>query len=944
MKPEFALSLSPDGIVLLLRGAGGWRRVDTVGLNVNDLPTELAILRSKAEEHRDGRLYCKLLLPDTQIRYLTVATGDLPYDDRIEAARAALDGATPYAVSDLAFDISADGVQTHIAAVAIETLSEAESFAIEHGFSPVSFVAAPGAHDFLGEPFFGTARSARGLDVEPDGIAVVDVGPLLPNSAEPPETSQDTHPIAEENTPDPSQTPSDASPQADSDTPPHIKPDSLVAPAEEPDLYASSDIESELAPRAHGTIVLPAAPPLDDVQSPDGSPQSNGKARPLNLDAISIAAVTEIDGDTGPAINFSSRRRPGAASERPIAQTDASAAEVKRSFSLQSTAPDPGAAAPLASPVVGAAHASVPPAPNLSMPMPVLANTTSAPPKRPSETVARPVSGPTAGDIGQMPQAHPLRLRPARVGVIAATLATLSALGAWALVQELPSLWTDLKRADLIETEDPIAPPVLTRAAPPATASALAGRLLAPGATSQAVAATPDPDGPLARTAPTSPQPLPATDRDQQHTEVRFPARDLPPEPQQDPDGLTVTDAAVLAALGTPIIDESVPLEGQDLVIASLPSPLSLSDGTSGAPLLPEVANDPAFDLAHLSDEISGLDPEALADGMVPGEDSGFADGLDGDVTALTQAAQYAATGIWQKVPVIAELPALIGLDDVYVASIDNTDLSQDAIALPAEPGLDTDVPFGAISSPTAAGRQFALNERGLVKATPEGTLNPDGIMVYAGRPEITPPTTPDRPEARQQDAADAAERTALLRLVRPRTRPLDLVEQTERVQLGGVVRSELLSKRPRLRPASLKTQAQESQPATERAVASVVKPRARPSNFANLVDRAQRSSRQTEVQTASVAPAAVSPSIPTSVSVARQATVPRALNLRHLNLIGVYGKPSERRALVRLPSGRYVKVKVGDRIDGGRIVAIGEGQLQYQKGGRNQTITMPKG
>ncbi|MCK5500190.1 MAG: hypothetical protein KAI82_02920, partial [Tritonibacter mobilis] len=336
------------------------------------------------------------------------------------------------------------------------------------------------------------------------------------------------------------------------------------------------------------------------------------------------------------------------------------------------------------------------------------------------------------------------------------------------------------------------------------------------------------------------------------------------------------------------------------------------------------------------------IDPEALADGMVPeDETAGFA--VDAG-TDLEQAAQYAATGIWQKVPEISDVPSVISLDNVYVASIDNTDLSQDAIALPAQTAIDTDTPFGAVSSPTEAGRQFDLDERGLVKATPDGTLNPDGIMVYAGRPVKIPPATPDRPTARELEAADEAARIARLQQVRPRTRPNDLVEQTERAQLGGVVRAELLSKRPKLRPESLKTEEQESQPATALAVAAAPQPRARPANFANLVDRAQRRQEQTQTAAVAAAPAAVTPAIPSSASVARQATTQRALNLRRLNLIGVYGKPSDRRALVRLPSGRYVKVKVGDRLDGGRIVAIGDGQLQYQKGSRNTVLNLPNG
>jgi hypothetical protein len=77
---------------------------------------------------------------------------------------------------------------------------------------------------------------------------------------------------------------------------------------------------------------------------------------------------------------------------------------------------------------------------------------------------------------------------------------------------------------------------------------------------------------------------------------------------------------------------------------------------------------------------------------------------------------------------------------------------------------------------------------------------------------------------------------------------------------------------------------------------------------------------------------------------VARQATIENAMRLNRINLIGVYGTEGDRRALVRLPSGRYVKVEVGDRLDGGQIAAIGRGELRYVKGGRNITLTVPSG
>jgi hypothetical protein len=44
------------------------------------------------------------------------------------------------------------------------------------------------------------------------------------------------------------------------------------------------------------------------------------------------------------------------------------------------------------------------------------------------------------------------------------------------------------------------------------------------------------------------------------------------------------------------------------------------------------------------------------------------------------------------------------------------------------------------------------------------------------------------------------------------------------------------------------------------------------------------------------------------------------------------------------MSNGRYVKVQVGDRLDGGRVQAIGESELRYTKGGRSVTLTMPRG
>jgi hypothetical protein len=87
---------------------------------------------------------------------------------------------------------------------------------------------------------------------------------------------------------------------------------------------------------------------------------------------------------------------------------------------------------------------------------------------------------------------------------------------------------------------------------------------------------------------------------------------------------------------------------------------------------------------------------------------------------------------------------------------------------------------------------------------------------------------------------------------------------------------------------------------------------------------------------------AATAPRIPSTANVAKQATLRNAIDLREVNLIGVYGTASERYALVRNPNGRYIKVGVGDRLDGGRVAAITTSELRYEKRGRMVVLSLP--
>ncbi|MEH6776432.1 MAG: translation initiation factor 2, partial [Cereibacter changlensis] len=135
-------------------------------------------------------------------------------------------------------------------------------------------------------------------------------------------------------------------------------------------------------------------------------------------------------------------------------------------------------------------------------------------------------------------------------------------------------------------------------------------------------------------------------------------------------------------------------------------------------------------------------------------------------------------------------------------------------------------------------------------------------------------------------------------------------------------------------------------------------KPVARPSDFSGAIEAAVAAAVRQPTAPAAAAIArvepeeqdepevqpVVAPRIPTRANVAQQATFANAINLREINLIGVYGTSSNRYALVRQSNGKYRRVSVGDRLDGGTVAAITASELRYRKGSRMLALQMPRG
>jgi len=805
MKPNFALSLSFDGIRLLHRaGASGWHLVGEVALECEDLSADLAALREKAAALDASGLSCKLIIPDDQIRYLDLPAKSAPYGDYDAAAAEALDGATPYALEELAFDCNVEGARLYVAAVARETLQEAENFAADHGFNPVSFVARPEEDGFGTEPFFGETTTATG-PVERDAERIEIIGAArLPEPAEVPEPVEEAAPA----------------PAPEPATPPEPEPAPEAEPAPKAEA-AGADSESAGEPEGESAVAFtsiraerdaPAtgAPTLAGVarsapdmvgSGPDEAQTTPGPAAASLAPSPDSGRADTASGD-GAGIGFFSRR---ARRAEPVAPPPVPRAE-PGFFGIEDDAP--------ASPV---GHAT---GPGLSLPE--------------DEAERMTIFGARSAQRGRPG-------KPRFLGLIltAALLLLMVGVAAWAAIFSESGVGRILRGA---EPEIAITPEIPEIAAP------------------ASVPEVPDlvVEDPIPEVAPpvVTPEPEPEIVR--------------APEP------------------GT---------------AADIPEP-------PAGPLTPEEAR-----------------------------------------------ARYAVTGIWQTPPAPPQEPEAGTIDDFYLTSIDEDVPVGDAVALPAVPGLAPDARPATPAAPAPPGTEFTLDARGLVVATPEGALTPDGVVVRAGPPPVIPPETPARavPVPGLALTAEAAAELERLSDIRPRSRPGDLIEQQERGALGGRTRTELSGLRPRPRPASIaQATAVTSDPdavaaavaeaveeaapepsTTPQAVAASLKPRPRPGNFERIV-------RQAPQQRA--AAATVAPRIPSSASVARSATDRNAINMRQVNLIGVYGSPSNRRALVRLSNGRYQKVQVGDRMDGGRVSAIGDSELRYNKRGRDVVLRMPKG
>lgn len=1000
MKPSFALSFTEDAIQLLHRAGKGWVVVGETPFAAPDMEDALDYMRRTALGLEPAGFATKLVIPNSQIRYMELDAPGPSDEERQAQIRTALEGKTPYAVDDLVFDWSGKGKLVRVAVLARETLDEAEAFATSHRFNPVSFVSTPDYGDFSGEPWFGKTSAAEtllpaGEEVERDRASI-----RILTRGQPKAVAVPPAPEAADGTEKPTMA------------------DNLQAALDRAAATAAPAAElEETAPGAEAEPVAaePEPAPVPDLPLFD-APES--AAPSTQADAWPEEAEAEADEPS----------EPEAAAETPVADISEPVAPAPKAPAVEA----PAEAEPPAPPANGPVEEEAPFAfvhDDTDFPeedgSPRAADPVPPPPTQPAD----PVSDPLADD--DLPPAP----SPAAMMTFASRRSgedqgRAPAIGAASRPD--PAALARAARGKPVEDLPPMPRPPQAGARPAAPAGGMRGGAKGIGglagahgigAGRKAAKAKPLPQP----SAPARAAAAVAASSDAAKSLTR-PGGTFGNRPPPKPRSRTVLFLSLVAIL----------LLCMALVAAW--STFYLAAGREDQPQAVQIAGD----------EVPGIDDEMLADGEedligLEPEDEAPIDTATAEDAAVPAAEAAPGTAVSPDSPpaqVLAE-----DQDEIFLATSDTPPPALDALALPA-PGTTEDALPADQMPPPPFGTVYAFDEQGLLIPTKEGIVNPDGVMLVAGKPPKLPPSRSElaaaaavaaaavaaappagdalveampfgeEPAAAPEGAVEAvaaeqpvgpeAQPDPDLADRRPKERPPELapaqddavlaVEPAEDVQSASL--------KPRTRPRTVLAAAEAARQQTEAAslaltptteetaraeaelaaaaaaeaanpsvVAISRRPAARPKDFSRAVEAAVaaaiRSTPEPEPEpeapkkTAAAAKkaaapdikpdeqaeidepevvASAAPKIPSSASVAKQATYKNALNLSKTNLIGVYGTPSKRYALIRQPNGKYRKVQVGDRIDGGRIEAITQNEVRYQKGGRLIALQMPKG
>ncbi|MGX9856245.1 hypothetical protein ACR03S_12495 [Limimaricola variabilis] len=950
MTPNFALSLSLEGLRLLHRDAEGWTLIGDVPLDSADLAGELAALRARALARAPEGMRTKLLIPEDQIRYL-----ELEGEQDAAAVAQALEGATPYTVDELAIDFVVTQGRTHVAAVARETLDEALAFAREHAMAPVAFAAVPETGNFPGEPFFGGVPGL-GAPVARDTVPVRARAVALAEAPEPVPTPEPaTEPL-----------PTDPAVGAQADSAPAEAPDQETEPEPEPELTeAPVAAPAEPAPQPEAGLSgvqedIPATQPDDD-----GMPAEQSSAYETEADRVpeplEAEPLSELEPEPVPVPQPLSEPEPGEDEDDALLASPSPAAP-PRTASPAGDQPRP--AAPPASPPLpprGEAVPAVPPADREA----AEAAKRIMPPAMPRPG-APPAAMPAVPPAETSARKEPETPNGAEAQALAAGAALKTATPAAAATA--PNRGSD--RASERERMTVFG----ARRSEPETRPGRGALMAGLAALLILVLLV----GLWLRGSGEAPQ--------------AGLLRDSSPAVEIEPAAAAAPEAADTQEVEASAVPEPVELPNYD----DYPEP----EPVSAAAISPAEAERiyaatgvwlraPRLPLTPRSETLEAPVP-ALAD-----------QALTGDMPMIRLAAASPDAGLpAQSVPPPAGSVFDRDARGFIAATVEGTVLPQGLTVFSGRPEIlppnrpGTVAPEQPDEAETEAEPETGTDEQSdeqltilVPEVTPES--RPEDLAPNAGPPPVVPPNRPGtlvpEAEADAEEDGEAAQAEVspggvALDALRPTRRPEDLepeplaayegprpplrpeglapdaqAQVDEAADAQAEALAEAVSSTPDAPPArasvadalaSLMADAPDPLAnATAQAVPTARRPDSRPRNFDRVVAQSRArvaAPAPAATEPEEVASATVAPDGPVPGGVARAATIDDAINLRDINLIGVYGRPGARRALVRMANGRYLRVGIGDSLDGGRVTAIGDDVLNYVKRGRTLVLQIP--
>ncbi|WBU63075.1 hypothetical protein [Paracoccus aerodenitrificans] len=1010
---EYALGFQPDGVQLLRRDHAGWAEMGTAFFE-GDLRRELGEFAEELRVANAARL--ALVIPEDQILYTDLV---LPQAATTEAAlKAGLEGLTPYPVGELAYDIAPSdavpGTAVKIAAVARQTLQEAEDFAVRHGFAPDRFLAAPAPDQFPHMPDFGATELANEWQhaaelaaiAEPDDPAQP-VATMADNTAiVTPE--KDGLPGAEAKAPAeaglPDQTAdieavAEASAAHVSLITPHVvatSPENAAAPAQpakvvvvnrgtivleddEPALSAPEDalpVAEKTAPEPQAPAKDTPAPTIRVRELPERAQKFHERAAEGRSKRAAPAAPARAGSRPG--------RRSGLSGALPlvgilvlglgIAATmiGREPEEVLETAAVNEplqapveTAPTLDAAPEIAAvqqaPVTQPAPAELPAQSSLAAPENIAA---SDPPPEAAQ------AGPEATPVSPAPDAAPVndsegQLAQASLTEEAASIATGSAA---ALVQSAYDAPVDASTS-AEELAEPEAPPAPASADPQEQAEPEPEA--APVVAATRPAARPDD---LARNRPSAPsQTAPETAAPQTASVNRTPAIRPVSRPAQNTRQNTGLENAATPAPGAP---SSSTLQ-RSARPQTAPSRSAAPAAASAAPdPRPAVPRSPSPYQQRQQPEMTGTRPPPKPS---VGQSSAQ---LEGAALLLQPAPRHMAA---LSVEGYGEMLARMDAPWLRTQS-QSYPLIRTAQSRPVQRPTRSDAVDSAVAEAIGSSRPARRSDAPAPEATPQrqasAASNPgrlDRSARPARRPGGTSPATDSAVEAAiasavSSSAAVPGQIAGLLPLTssaRPSRRGTppsaasdsNATDQAVTAALASPSRSEgTLAPEPADNAASKQAaeaaalaerrrldeelQRQAEQRVRERAAAdaraaaqakAAAEARARAQAEAEAAEAARRNQtyRPPEVDN--------EPEVQSTASAGSGAAASRAtskgIDLNATQLIGTVGAGKASRGLVRLRNGRIVTVRLGDKINGGQIVEIGNGGLQYVKAGRKYSL-----